>query len=62
MVLVQKVWQKYQNGQQHFIPVIIDEDQTEQVVDNYGRYIKWIKDELKNRNTGYMLFRFKTGI
>lgn len=47
---------------QHFIPVIIDEDRTDQVVEIIVRNIKWIKDELKNRNSGFMLFRIKTGI
>ncbi|NCB08326.1 MAG: hypothetical protein EOM73_09205 [Bacteroidia bacterium] len=63
MVLVSKQFGKnIKMVSQHFIPVIIDEDQPEQVVEIIVRNIKWIKDELKNRNTGYMLFRIKTGI
>lgn len=47
---------------QHFIPVIIHEDNPEQVIEILSRNINWLKDELKNRDSDYMLFRIKTGI
>jgi predicted Fe-Mo cluster-binding NifX family protein len=47
---------------QHFIPVIISEDSTEQALHILLKHIGWFKDELKNRNTDYMLFYIKNGI
>ncbi len=46
----------------HFIPVIISEDKPEQVHDIMLKRIDWFEDELKNRNTNYMLFYIKNGI
>ena len=47
---------------QHFIPVIIHEENLEQAKTILSRNINWLKDELKNRDSDYMLFRIKTGI
>ena len=47
---------------QHFIPVIIHEENTEQVKEILGKNILWLKDELKNRKSDFMLFRIKTGV
>jgi predicted Fe-Mo cluster-binding NifX family protein len=47
---------------QHFIPVIIHEENPEQITTIISRNINWLKDELKNRDSDYMLFRIKTGI
>lgn len=47
---------------QHFIPVIIHEENPEQITTIISRNINWLKDELKNRDSDYMLFRNKTGI
>ncbi len=46
----------------HFIPVIISEDKPEQVHDIMLKRIDWFEDELKNRDTDYMLFYIKNGI
>ncbi|MGE0019463.1 MAG: NifB/NifX family molybdenum-iron cluster-binding protein [Draconibacterium sp.] len=62
-VLVSKQFGKNINiVNQHFIPVIIHEENLEQVTMILGRNINWLKDELKNRDSDYMLFRIKTGI
>jgi len=45
-----------------FIPVIIDEEEPEKVTNILCEKINWIKDELKNRQKGYMLFRIKNGV
>ena len=47
---------------QHFIPVIIAEDKPEQVLEILQKQMDWFKDELKNRETNYMLFYIKNGI
>lgn len=47
---------------QHFIPVIIHEENTEQVKEILCKNILWLKDELKNRKSDFMLFRIKTGV
>ena len=45
-----------------FIPVLIEKENPEQVVEILNKNIKWIKDELKNRNSAHMLFRITTGV
>ncbi len=47
---------------QHFVPVIIAEDEPEQVLSILHKKVNWFKDELKNRETDYMLFHIKNGI
>ena len=47
---------------QHFVPVIIAEDKPEQVLAVLLKQMNWFKDELKNRETDYMLFHIKNGI
>lgn len=47
---------------QHFIPVIIAEDNSEQAIGILFKHMKWFKDELKNRQTNFMLFRINNGI
>ncbi len=47
---------------QHFIPVIIAENDPEKVLKVLHKRIGWFRDELKNRNTNFMLFRIKNGI
>lgn len=47
---------------QHFIPVIIHEESTGQVLEILNKYKKWFKDELKNRDSDYMLFHIRNGI
>ncbi len=47
---------------QHFIPVIISEDEPGQVHDIMLKKIDWFVDELRNRNNDYMLFYIKNGI
>jgi predicted Fe-Mo cluster-binding NifX family protein len=46
----------------HFIPVLIEMENPEQVIEILKKNIKWIKDELKSRKSGHMLFRIKTGV
>lgn len=45
-----------------FIPVLIEKENPEHVVEILNKNIAWIKDELKNRKSDYMLFRIKKGI
>ncbi|QGY46890.1 hypothetical protein GM418_25490 [Maribellus comscasis] len=45
-----------------FIPVLIEKENPEQVVEILNKNMKWIKDELKNRKSGHMLFRINTGV
>jgi len=47
---------------QHFIPVIIKEDNPDQVLEILLNHISWFKNELKNKKTAYMLFYTKNGI
>lgn len=46
----------------YFVPVLIEKENPEQVVEILNKNIKWIKDELKNRNSAHMLFRITTGV
>ncbi len=45
-----------------FIPVLIEKENPEQVVEILNKNMKWIKDELKNRKSAHMLFRINTGV
>ena len=47
---------------QHFIPVVIDEEKPEKVLEILNKHMDWIKDELINRNENHMLFQIKNGI
>ena len=47
---------------QHFIPVIIAEDEPKNAVKVLQKHMNWFKDELQNRKTNYMLFHIKNGI
>ena len=47
---------------QHFVPVIIFEDNPKQVTDILQKQMDWFKDELQNRKTNFMLFHIKNGI
>lgn len=47
---------------QHFIPVIIAEDNPDQVLKILLKQMDWFKDELRCRKTNYMLFYIKNGI
>lgn len=47
---------------QYFVPVIITEDQPEQVLAILQKHMNWFKDELTNRSKNYMLFLIKNGI
>lgn len=47
---------------QYFIPVIITEDNIEQVLKVLQKQMNWFNDELKNREENYMLFHIKNGI
>lgn len=47
---------------QHFIPVVIDEEKPEKVLAILQKHIDWFKDELTNRSENYMLFLIKNGI
>ncbi len=62
-VLVSKQFgQNIKMVNQHFIPVIIDEEKPEKVLEILQKHIEWFKDELTNRNENYMLFQIKNGI
>jgi predicted Fe-Mo cluster-binding NifX family protein len=45
----------------HFIPVIISKENPSQVSEILAKNIKWLKDELNNRKSNYMLFKINTG-
>jgi predicted Fe-Mo cluster-binding NifX family protein len=45
-----------------FIPVLIEKENPEQVVEVLNKNIKWITDELKSRKADHMLFRINTGV
>ena len=47
---------------QHFVPVIIAEDEPINVIEILQKQMNWFKDELQNRNTNFMLFHIKNGI
>lgn len=47
---------------QHFIPVIISGENPVQVAEILAKNIKWLKDELENRKSNFMLFKINTGI
>ncbi len=47
---------------QHFIPVIIAEDDPNHAVEVLQKHMNWFKDELQNREENYMLFHIKNGI
>ena len=47
---------------QHFIPVIIDEEKPEKVLEILTEHMDWFTDELFNRNENHMLFQIKNGI
>lgn len=47
---------------QHFIPVTISEEDPSQVTEILQNNIKWIKEELHNKKSDFMLFRIKTGV
>ena len=47
---------------QHYIPVIIDEEKPEKVLEILQKNMDWFKDELTNRSENYMLFLIKNGI
>ncbi|NOR73551.1 MAG: hypothetical protein GQ525_00170 [Draconibacterium sp.] len=47
---------------QHFVPVIIAEENPNQVIEVLQKHMNWFKDELKNREENYMLFHIKNGI
>lgn len=62
-VMVSKKFSQYlRKVSDDFIPVIIEKEHPEEVVEILNKNMKWIKDELKNRQSDYMLFRIKTGI
>ena len=47
---------------QHFVPVIIAEDEPDLVIKVLHKHMNWFKDELHNRKENYMLFHIKNGI
>jgi predicted Fe-Mo cluster-binding NifX family protein len=47
---------------QHFVPVIIAEDNPSNAVEILQKNMDWFKDELQNRKENYMLFHIKNGI
>lgn len=47
---------------QHFIPVIISENQPQKVIALLEKHMDWIEDEYCNKNGDYMLFRIKYGV
>ncbi|MBT3384378.1 MAG: hypothetical protein HN778_03125 [Prolixibacteraceae bacterium] len=47
---------------QHFVPVIIAENDHNIAVEVLQKHMNWFKDELQNRKENYMLFHIKNGI
>ncbi len=46
----------------HFIPVIVKTNNIQETKRELIKHIKWLKDELKNKNDNYMLFKISTGM
>lgn len=62
-VLVSKQFGKnIKRASEHFVPVIISEENPDEVEKILEEHIAWFTDELKNRRSNYMLFHIKTGI
>ena len=62
-VLVSKQFgQNMKMVNQYFIPVIIDEEKPEKVLEILTEHMDWFTDELFNRNENHMLFQIKNGI
>jgi hypothetical protein len=62
-VLVSKMFgQNIKMVNQHFVPVIIDEEKPETVLGILHKNMDWLKDEIINRNQNHMLFHIKNGI
>jgi predicted Fe-Mo cluster-binding NifX family protein len=47
---------------QHFVPVIISDNQPHKVIAVLEKHMSWIEDEFYNKNGDYMLFRIKYGV
>ena len=47
---------------QHFVPVIISDNQPHKVIAVLEKHMNWIEDEYYNKNGDYMLFRIKYGV
>lgn len=62
-VLVSKQFgQNIKMVNQHFVPVIIDEEKPEMVLEILHEHMDWFKDELTSRSENHMLFQIKNGI
>jgi hypothetical protein len=62
-VMVSRKFSQYlRKVSDEFLPVIVEKENPDEVVEILAKNIKWIKDEFKNRKSGYMLFRIKTGV
>ena len=62
-VLVSRQFSPYlRKVNDEFIPVIIEKEDPLQAVKILNKNMRWIKDELKNKNSDYNLFRIKTGV
>lgn len=46
---------------QHFIPVIVDNDSVNEIKKELIKQIKWLKDELSIKRDNYMLFKIGSG-
>ena len=61
-VMVSRQYSQYlRKVSDEFIPVLIEKEKPEQVVEILDKNIKWIKDELKNRKSNFMLFKINKG-
>lgn len=47
---------------QHFVPIIIYQDDPVDVIEIINKHLYWIKDEWKNKFTDYNLFTIKLGV
>ena len=47
---------------QHFVPIIIYQDDPENVIEIINRRLHWINDEWNNKTTDYNLFTIKFGV
>lgn len=47
---------------QHFVPIIIYQDDPENVIEVINKHLHWINDEWNNKTTDYNLFTIKFGV
>jgi len=47
---------------EHFIPIVIYSENTQDAIDALNKHLHWIRDEWREKQGGYKLFTIKSGI